>query len=155
MAAKIEVEKAEEEKKKKPVKKTPVKPLAIRAKQIIKIKREVREYYFRARELFYYEHIYTPLTDSILYTVITPYGRLDGGVNLLFLATLLRLSSDKFREYLDEMWTDVADAIASKVITLSELDKTIPPDVEDTEIIDISAMYETEITSCLKRVLGR
>jgi hypothetical protein len=45
--------------------------------------------------------------------------------------------------------------VASKVITLSELDKTVPPETKDTDIVNISDLYETEIVKYIRKALGQ
>lgn len=130
-------------------------PVVKRVKHVLKIKRDVLDIYIRAKEMNYYKHAYAPLTDSIEYFVYTPYGELHGSVPLIFLTIELGIDTDTLREYIEDEWGAVSDVVASRIITLSELDKTVPPETKDTKVIEITEEYIRELMVCLKRLRGR
>ena len=124
-----------------------------KTKYVFKLRRDRTEAFIRAKEMDYFEHAYTPLTDTIEYFVYTPYGRLRGITPLVFLVVQLKISVEELREYVDEMWDSISDNVAGKIITLSERDKTIPPETKDTNIIDISEEYLNNVRVCVRKAV--
>jgi len=131
------------------------KPAEKKTKYVFKIRRDRTESFIRAKEMNYFEHAYTPLTDTVEYFVYTPYDRLRGIVPLVFLTVELKIPAETLREYIDEGWDSISDSVAGKIITLSERDKTIPPETKDTNIIDISEEYLDNVRAYLRRVVKR
>ena len=129
------------------------KPVEIKTKYVFKLRRDRTEYFIRAKEMLYFEHNYTPLTDTVEYFVFTPYERLRGMVPLVFLTVELKVSVEELREYVDQMWDSVSDIVAGNIITLSERDKTIPPETKDTNIIDISEEYLNNVKVCIRKAV--
>lgn len=129
------------------------KPAEAKIKHVLKLRRDRTEAFVRAKEMQYFEHAYTPLTDTVEYFVYTPYGRLRGITPLVFLVIELKISVEELREYVDEMWDSISDNVAGNIITLSERDKTIPPETKDTKIIDISEEYLNNVRVCVRKVV--
>ena len=129
------------------------KPAEAKIKHVLKLRRDRTEAFVRAKEMQYFEHAYTPLTDTVEYFVYTPYGRLRGITPLVFLVIELKISVEELREYVDEMWDSISDNVAGNIITLSERDKTIPPETKDTKIIDISEEYLNNVRVCVRKAV--
>jgi len=141
--------------------KRPRKPVVREKKQILKITRGVREIYIRAKYLNTFEHVYTPLIDtidyivtpSVLYSFIEEFGKLHGIVPLIFLTTEFGVSTDVLREHIESMWKDVADSVAGKVVNASELDKAVPDEAKEFEVFDISESYMEPIRKLLRGII--
>ncbi|RLF44072.1 MAG: hypothetical protein DRN17_05145 [Thermoplasmata archaeon] len=137
------------------------KPAEKKTKYVFKIRRGKDESFIRAKEMEYFEHSYSPLVDAVIYFIFMPYketitgepNRLRGEASFMFLSTEFGIELETLREYVDGMWNSISDNVAGKVITLSERDKTVPPETKDTDIIDISEEYLNNVRVCLRKVV--
>jgi len=146
-------EKVEEKLVEKKPKKVGKKPVEVKPKQVLKIRERMKLTYVRAKELLYYEVIYAHMADTIDYTVISSYKSHTGSVELIGLPQILRISLDKMRGVMPVLWPDLSDSIAAKIITVAELDKLVPPEVEETAILDISTMYTNAVLDYMRKAM--
>jgi hypothetical protein len=122
-----------------------------KVKYVLKLTHDVAETFIRAKDVNYYVQEYRPATDLIDYRVDTSYGVIYGSVPIVFLAVEVRMKLDELRKILEDVWPDLSDLVASRVMEMREMDRAVKDTVTAVDIYDVTDHF----VAGLKAALGR